>query len=115
MDNQFPVLDAPSTVTADELVAWIETGTLPPGATVLPYEAFIARGRLPDCDCGLVQCGCLRKREHVESCRFRRALTCPIGVTCKHGEDICPECDPCTCGVPQEDPSLDGLRASRMT
>lgn len=110
------VLTVPPTVTAEEILAWVETGVLPAGATVAPYEVFAARGRLPDCDCQLIQCVCATKREHDQGCRFRRALTCPIGIACEpHGEDVCPVCDPCTCGVPQEDPGLAALRASRIT
>lgn len=38
-------------------------------------------------------------KNHKPTCRFRLAETCAIPVECEHGYDVCPECDPCTCGV----------------
>jgi hypothetical protein len=37
---------------------------------------------------------------HARYCRFRVARACAIPVACKHGFDVCPECDPCTCKNP---------------
>jgi len=63
------------------------------------YAEFSARGRVGDCNCSLIQCVCEEARSHGEGCPFRRALTCAVGIDCeKHGFDVCPECDPCTCG-----------------
>ena len=74
---------------------------LPPGVVAEPVEDFMARGRAPDCDCGLVQCVCVRARTHAEDCGFRKALTCAIGFECDaHQLEVCPRCDPCTCGGP---------------
>lgn len=71
---------------------------LPPGVTAEPLEDFMARGRVDDCDCGLIQCECVRARAHTKDCKFRKALTCVIGFECDHGFDVCPECDACDCG-----------------
>lgn len=35
---------------------------------------------------------------HQPQCRFRRAVICSVGIECEHGYDVCPACDPCTCG-----------------
>jgi len=72
---------------------------LPPGVSVEPLEDFMARGRAQDCDCGLIQCECVRARAHSADCKFRRALVCAIGFECDHGFDVCPECDACDCGA----------------
>ena len=34
---------------------------------------------------------------HHYRCKFRVAETCAIPIVCKHGFDVCPQCDPCTC------------------
>lgn len=60
-------------------------------------EAYMARGRVPDCTCELIQCVCAEARKHEKGCRFRQAMTCAVAITCDHGVDVCPECDPCTC------------------
>lgn len=39
----------------------------------------------------------LLDKPHDPNCRFYRAVTSPIGIECKHGYDVCCECDPCTC------------------
>lgn len=49
--------------------------------------------------CGHFACVCATKRRHAEDCKFRRAAAGPVGIECDHGRDVCPECDPCTCGV----------------
>jgi hypothetical protein len=38
-------------------------------------------------------------RGHKPDCQFRIAETCAIPVECEHGHDVCPICDPCTCGA----------------
>lgn len=35
---------------------------------------------------------------HGNTCKLARALACPVGIECEHGWDVCPFCDPCTCG-----------------
>lgn len=35
---------------------------------------------------------------HAEACEFFIAETCAIAIECEHGYDVCPTCDPCTCG-----------------
>lgn len=47
--------------------------------------------------CGHIACVCAVKREHVEDCKYRRAVACPVAIECEHGYDVCPRCDPCTC------------------
>ncbi len=34
---------------------------------------------------------------HHEKCQLFVAANCAIPIECKHGYDVCPECDPCTC------------------
>ena len=60
-------------------------------------EAFMAKGRVADCSCDLIQCVCAEARKHDASCRLRVAMTCAVPIACEHGYDVCPECDPCTC------------------
>lgn len=38
------------------------------------------------------------ERDHAPDCKWRVALLCAIPIECPHGYDVCPECDPCTCG-----------------
>ena len=46
---------------------------------------------------------CIRMAEgHEEGCKFRRAVVCAVAIECKHGYDVCPTCDPCTCKSPKE-------------
>lgn len=49
--------------------------------------------------CGQCPCCCGVRRNHAEWCRLRRAIECPVAIECEHGRDVCPTCDPCTCGV----------------
>lgn len=44
-------------------------------------------------------CVCAIQKAHAENCPFRRSVCCPVGIECEHGYDLCPICDPCTCGV----------------
>lgn len=93
------VLHVPETVSPEALMAYVETGELPEGSTEEPIEDFMARGRVKDCDCGLLQCACLEARKHKKSCRHRLALICPVEVLCvAHKLEVCPECDACDCG-----------------
>lgn len=65
------------------------------------FKEFAARGRVPDCDCELIQCVCAEARQHKKYCRFRRSMTCAIPIDCDdHHFDVCPVCDPCTCEGP---------------
>jgi hypothetical protein len=79
--------------------SYIDTGVVQDGASIVEedYETFSARGRVPDCDCGLIQCACAEARKHKVGCRYRTALTCAIPIECDHGFDVCPQCDACTC------------------
>jgi len=43
--------------------------------------------------------------QHKRTCRFRIAETCAVGVECEHGYDVCPMCDPCTCGATTKAPA----------
>lgn len=56
---------------------------------------------IPSCGvCGHFECICGVRKQHKEDCPFRRAMTCPVGIECEHGREVCPICDPCTCGEP---------------
>lgn len=50
--------------------------------------------------CGHFACVCPVIRDHAEDCKYRRAVACAVAVECDHGLDVCPICDPCTCGAP---------------
>ena len=61
---------------------------------------FLARGRVVDCDCQLLQCVCAEARRHAKECRYRFAMTCAVPIACDpHGRDVCPTCDACTCSL----------------
>lgn len=49
--------------------------------------------------CGHFACVCSVKRLHDEDCDLRVSVTCPVGIECVHGYDVCPICDRCTCGA----------------
>ena len=49
--------------------------------------------------CNQIPCCCGVRKNHAKNCKFRRAIEVPIGLECKHGYDVCPTCDPCTCGT----------------
>jgi hypothetical protein len=63
----------------------------------LDEKEYLARGRVPDCDCQMIQCVCVEARQHDRECRWRKAITAPVGFECEHGLEECRECDPCTC------------------
>lgn len=50
------------------------------------------------CTCGFISCVCEIRDTHADGCKFRAAALCSIGIECEHGRDVCPICDPCTCG-----------------
>lgn len=52
-----------------------------------PLKDWMARGRVPDCDCGLLQCQCTVIRQHKPKCMLRLSITAPWNAA--------PE--PCTC------------------
>lgn len=39
-------------------------------------------------------------RAHAPGCRARTAIASAVSFECEHGLEVCPECDPCTCGAP---------------
>lgn len=49
-------------------------------------------------ECHHFACICAVLAAHVASCTYRRAVTAVVGLACGHGFDVCPTCDPCTCG-----------------
>lgn len=55
-------------------------GPLPERCYVEPIEVWMARGRVPDCDCGLLQCACVQIRPHAKLCAFRLSITSPVDV-----------------------------------
>lgn len=85
--------------TSPEAIAayLFDGGPMPEGAYEETFEEYSARGRVHDCDCQLIQCVCLVKRQHQEDCRFRVSLTCAVPIECEHGVDVCPHCDKCDC------------------
>lgn len=94
------VLIVAETTSVEAVGAYFTTGVLPDGAQLVDMETYLARGRAKDCDCDMIECVCAFARGHEKLCRFRVALTCAIGFSCKeHGFDVCPVCDPCTCKV----------------
>jgi hypothetical protein len=101
------VLIIPESTDPQALANFIFTGgPMPPGARVETYEQYSSFGRLPDCDCQLIRCVCAQARRHQLTCKYRKAMTCAIGISCEeHGLEICPTCDPCSCGVPLEENS----------
>lgn len=72
---------------------------MPVPATILNSETGEIREGTVGCDkCGYLACVCAIERRHAKDCKFRRAAT-GIAIACEHGRDVCPSCDPCTCGV----------------
>jgi len=68
------------------------------GVAIEDEETFLARGRVKDCDCQMLQCVCTEVRQHKPECRWRMALLAPIGFACEpHDREECPVCDACTC------------------
>jgi hypothetical protein len=53
--------------------------------------------------CGHIACVCVIQDRHKANCRFRISATCPVGIECDHGYDVCPICDPCDCGASQNE------------
>lgn len=49
--------------------------------------------------CQHFACICVINQEHAKDCKFRKAATCGTPIECDHGYDVCPTCDPCTCGT----------------
>lgn len=41
---------------------------------------------------------CAIKKAHAPGCTYRRAAE-GVAIACEHGRDVCPTCDPCTCGA----------------
>lgn len=37
----------------------------------------------------------------LKECRLYKAANCGTPIECEHGYDVCPMCDPCTCGPGQ--------------
>ena len=68
------VLIIPDDMAPEALMAYVATGAVPPGARVEDIEVWMARGRVPDCDCGLLQCQCALIRPHARECLFRRSI-----------------------------------------
>ena len=91
------VLVVPPDVDLDQLKAFIDGGPVPDRAHVVPFDEWTAQGRPSDCDCGHIACVCAVARAHGRECRYRKAVTCAVGIECECGFDVCPKCDPCTC------------------
>lgn len=54
---------------------------------------------VPCPDCEYFACICNIRARHAQGCKFRTSATCAIPIACDHGFDVCPDCDPCTCGA----------------
>jgi hypothetical protein len=67
-------------VSPEALQAYVETGALPDGAYEEDIHAWMARGRVPDCDCELMQCVCAEARGHAKSCAYRLSISCPFDL-----------------------------------
>lgn len=48
--------------------------------------------------CNHFACVCNIRENHRDDCTFRIAASSAVGIECEHGRDVCPTCDPCTCG-----------------
>lgn len=58
----------------------------------------IVRVARPD-EQGACPCLLVSRWGHAEDCRKVQSAGSPIGIPCDHGLDVCPTCDPCTCGA----------------
>lgn len=67
------------------------------GAKVTPCYGCGSRTALHPDDCPAFAPAVL-SNGHEPDCDFRRAETSPAAIECEHGHDVCPICDPCTCG-----------------
>lgn len=47
--------------------------------------------------CGRLACVCNIIEKHAEHCKYRRSATSAVAIACRHGFDVCPICDACTC------------------
>ena len=84
------IIDVGKSPDPDVLAAIVETGKS------LGLE--VVRGEIRACGvCLYFDCVCEIRRQHRDGCKFRAAATCPVGIACEHGVDVCPTCDPCTC------------------
>jgi len=91
------------TRAVEELATYIESGKLGETMNLQPLEEFLAAGRIEGCTCGMLSCICALVLAHPdESCKFRKSVTCAVGIECEHGFDVCPKCDPCTCPTRSE-------------
>ena len=100
MDLKDKVVHIPASSAVEAIGALVFEDRLAEGVVVEDFETFAARGRVADCTCDLIQCVCSTARQHQETCRFRKALTCAIGIPCEaHDREVCLECDPCDCGA----------------
>jgi len=99
MPSNFPeVLVVPESTTPDQLADYVTGGSFPVGATIMTLDELMARERVEDCNCGLIQCICQQARQHKEDCLLRLSMTCAIPIECaEHDRDVCPICTPCTC------------------
>lgn len=67
------------------------------------FEAFMAKGRIRGCVCGLIVCECKEALLHSEDCHYREILLSYVLFECEHDLGVCPECDKCNCGLSVED------------
>ncbi len=55
--------------------------------------------RREDGTCFVVCGACDASKTHKQGCRYLKSLSCWIAIECEHGLEVCPTCDPCTCGA----------------
>ncbi len=100
MSNEVLMVRADNAVEA--IAAYMEGRPLPEGAYLEDFEVYAARGRVPNCTCGLIECLCTQIAGHTDHCRFKVSALSPVCFPCEHDLDVCATCTPCTCGFTAE-------------
>lgn len=83
-----------------KIALWTSKGIVSEGCRALTPEEWkkeLEARRAKDCFCQLIECVCNQVRDHKEDCHFRKAMICAVPISCQHGVDVCPQCDPCSC------------------
>lgn len=80
-DDEETILIIPPDVDVYALGEHVMHGEpIPPRCHYESLKEWMARGRVDDCDCGLMQCVCISIRPHTPECAFRLSLTSVIDV-----------------------------------
>jgi len=98
--------EEPSQPSREKIVLDTSDGPPPPEVAAMLAETAASLGmdfelgEVKSCaTCGFFDCVCEIRKVHKPDCKFRRAMETSVGISCDHGHDVCPECDPCTCGA----------------